>query len=60
MGFSSGSGKLFQVHLAGNNVYDDGIASLEYAVAVLGVPLILVLGHSGCGALKASHGQRNT
>lgn len=52
--FSAGSGELFQVRVAGNNAYDDGIASLEYAVAVLGVPLILVLGHSGCGAVKAA------
>lgn len=52
--FSAGSGELFQVRVAGNNAYDDGIASLEYAVAVLEVPLILVLGHSGCGAVKAA------
>jgi len=52
--FAAGSGELFQVRVAGNNAYDDGIASLEYAVAVLGVPLILVLGHSGCGAVKAA------
>ena len=52
--FSAGSGELFQVRVAGNNAYDDGIASLEYAVAVLGVPLIMVLGHSGCGAVKAA------
>jgi carbonic anhydrase len=54
--FSAGSGELFQVRVAGNSAFDDGIASLEYAVAVLGVPLILVLGHSGCGAVKAAMG----
>ena len=52
--FSAGSGELFQVRVAGNSAFDDGIASLEYAVAVRQVPLILVLGHSGCGAVKAA------
>lgn len=54
--FAAGSGELFQVRVAGNSAYDDGIASLEYAVAVLEVPVILVLGHSGCGAVKAAMG----
>jgi len=54
--FAAGSGELFQVRVAGNSAFDDGIASLEYAVAVLEVPLILVLGHSGCGAVKAAMG----
>jgi carbonic anhydrase len=54
--FASGSGELFQVRSAGNTAFDDGIASLEYAVSVLGVPLVLVLGHSGCGAVKAAMG----
>lgn len=52
--FACGSGDLFQVRNAGNTAFDDGIASLEYAVAVLGTPLVLVLGHSGCGAVKAA------
>ena len=56
--FSAGSGELFQVRVAGNSAFDDGIASLEYAVAVLEVPLILVLGHSGCGAVKAAMGTK--
>ena len=56
--FSAGSGELFQVRVAGNSAFDDGIASLEYAVAVLEVPLILVLGHSGCGAVKAAMGAK--
>ena len=54
--FASGSGELFQVRSAGNTAFDDGIASLEYAVAVLGTPLVLVMGHSGCGAVKAAMG----
>ncbi len=54
--FASGSGELFQVRCAGNTAFDDAIASLEYAVAVLNVPLIMVLGHSNCGAVKAARG----
>lgn len=52
--FACGSGELFQVRTAGNTAADDSVASLEYAVAVLGVPLILVMGHSGCGAVQAA------
>ena len=54
--FTAGSGELFQVRVAGNSAFDDGLASLEYAVAVLEVPVILVLGHSDCGAIKAAMG----
>lgn len=52
--FACGSGELFEVRCAGNTAFDDAIASLEYAVSVLGTPLILVIGHSGCGAVKAA------
>ena len=52
--FASGSGELFEVRCAGNTAFDAGVASLEYAVAELAVPLILVMGHSGCGAVKAA------
>lgn len=52
--FACGSGELFQVRSAGNTAFEDGVASLEYAVSVLGVPLVLVMGHSGCGAVKAA------
>jgi len=54
--FACGSGELFQVRSAGNTAFDDAIASLEYAVAVLEVPLVLVMGHSSCGAVKAAMG----
>lgn len=52
--FACGSGELFQVRSAGNTAFPEAIASLEYAVAVLGVPLVLVMGHSGCGAVQAA------
>ena len=52
--FDSGRGDLFVCRVAGNFADEDMIASLEYAVAVLAVPLILVLGHEGCGAVDAT------
>ena len=52
--FAAGSGELFEVRCAGNTPFAAGIASLEYAVAELQVPLILVLGHGGCGAVTAA------
>ncbi len=50
--FDQGPGDLFVVRLAGNFANDDGLASLEYAVKYLRVPL--VLGHSNCGAVSAA------
>lgn len=55
--FDQGVGDLFVVRVAGNVVNGTGATvkgSIEYAVAELGVPLILVLGHSQCGAVKAA------
>lgn len=52
--FDEGIGDLFVVRVAGNVVDDAVLGSLEYAVEHLGVELILVLGHSGCGAVKAT------
>ncbi len=49
-----GLGDLFVVRVAGNVVGDLEIASIEYAVAHLEVPLIITLGHTECGAVKAS------
>jgi carbonic anhydrase len=46
-------GNLFAAHVAGNSVDSGSQGSLEYAVAVLGVHVIMVLGHSDCGAVKA-------
>ncbi|MDM7951721.1 MAG: carbonic anhydrase [Cyanobium sp. CZS 25K] len=52
--FACGAGELFEVRSAGNTAFAEGIASLEYAVAELAMPLILVMGHSGCGAVTAA------
>src|ERR1700682_2941089 len=52
--FDSGRGDLFVCRVAGNFANAESIASLEYGVAVLGVPLILVLGHDSCGAIEAA------
>ena len=52
--FDQGLGNLFSVRVAGNIVDDASLGSLEYAVQRLGVPLIVVLGHSGCGAVQTA------
>ena len=54
LAFDQGPGDLFVVRLAGNFVNDDAIASMEYAVKFLDVPLIMVLGHTNCGAVSAT------
>jgi carbonic anhydrase len=52
--FDSARGDLFVCRVAGNFANDDTIASMEYAVAILGMPLIMVLGHDACGAIDAT------
>jgi carbonic anhydrase len=52
--FDQTIGHIFVTRVAGNMVTPEIIASLEYAVAVLGVEVVLVLGHTGCGAVKAA------
>ena len=52
--FDQSPGDLFVVRLAGNFLDDDGLASLEYAVKFLGAPLLVVVGHSNCGAVAAA------
>jgi len=52
--FDQSIGRLFVTRVAGNIVTPEIIASIEYAVAELGVGAILVLGHSSCGAVKAA------
>ena len=52
--FDQNLGQLFVVRVAGNIATPDTIASLEYAAAVVGVKLLLVIGHTSCGAVKAA------
>lgn len=52
--FDQGLGDLFVVRNAGQVISESVTGSLEYAVAVLGVPLIVVLGHDECGAVRAA------
>ena len=52
--FDSGRGDLFVCRVAGNFANTETVASMEYAVAVLGTPLIVVLGHDSCGAVGAA------
>jgi carbonic anhydrase len=52
--FDTGRGDIFVCRVAGNFANDDTIASFEYAVSVLGTPLIFVLGHQACGAVDAT------
>lgn len=52
--FDQGFGDLFIVRAAGQVPGPDQVGSLEYAVAHLGVPLVLVLGHTKCGAVTAA------
>lgn len=52
--FDQGPGALFVVRVAGNFINEDGLASLEFGAAILGLKLIVVLGHSSCGAVRAT------
>ncbi|HEY5231126.1 MAG TPA: carbonic anhydrase [Galbitalea sp.] len=52
--FDKGIGDLFVIRNAGQVISESVIGSLEYAVAVLHVPLIVVLGHDSCGAVSAA------
>jgi len=52
--FDQTIGHIFVTRVAGNCVTPEIIASLEYGVAVLGVKVLVVLGHSSCGAVKAA------
>jgi carbonic anhydrase len=52
--FDQSIGHLFVARVAGNIATSEIIASLEYGAAVLGTSVILVLGHGGCGAVKAA------
>src|SRR4030095_3827557 len=52
--FDQAPGDLFVVRVAGNVVNTDLLASIEYGLQFLGAPLIMVLGHSSCGAIDAA------
>lgn len=56
--FDQSIGHLFVVRIAGNIVTPEVTASIEYSGAILGVKLILVLGHAGCGAVRAAIGRQ--
>lgn len=52
--FDQSIGHVFVTRVAGNMVTSEIMASLEYGAAVLGTEVILVMGHAGCGAVKAT------
>ena len=52
--FDESHGDLFVARGAGNYLTTDNVATIEYSVAVLNTPLIMVLGHESCGAVKAA------
>jgi carbonic anhydrase len=52
--FDQSIGDFFSIRVAGNVVNADNLGSLEYAVKVVGVKLIVVLGHTSCGAVKGA------
>ena len=49
--FDTGLGELFVVRVAGNVANTSSIGSIEYAVAHIGCPLLVVMGHQSCGAV---------
>ncbi len=52
--FSAGIGDLFVIRVAGNVIDSHQLGSIEYAAEHLGTGLIVVLGHTGCGAVNAA------
>jgi carbonic anhydrase len=52
--FDQGLGDMFVVRTAGHVIDSAVLGSVEYAVTVLNVPLVVVLGHDSCGAVKAT------
>lgn len=52
--FDQGLGEIFSIRIAGNIVNDDILGSMEYACKVVGTKLIVVLGHTRCGAIKGA------
>jgi len=56
LAFDTGLGELFVLRVAGNVANTSTIASIEYAVAHIGSPVLVVLGHESCGAVTAAVG----
>lgn len=52
--FDQGLGDLFSIRVAGNIVNNDILASIEYAVKYVGSKILVVLGHTECGAIKGA------
>ena len=52
--FDTTPGELFVIRNAGNSAFDEAMASVEYSVSILKTPLLMVMGHSGCGAVTAA------
>jgi carbonic anhydrase len=52
--FNQGLGDLFVIRVAGNIVAPSQVGSVEYAVERFGTALVMVMGHSGCGAVEAT------
>jgi len=52
--FDTTPGELFVIRNAGNSAFDEAMASVEYGVSILKTPLLMVMGHSGCGAVTAA------
>lgn len=57
--FDAGFGDLFVVRNAGNASTSATIGSLDYAIQELGIPLVVVMGHEGCGAVTAAYGPQS-
>ena len=54
--FNAGIGELFVIRVAGNVIDNNQLGSIEYAAGHLGSPLVVVMGHSHCGAVGAAIG----
>lgn len=54
--FMTGLGELFVIRVAGNVIGEHELGSIEYATEHLGCPLVLILGHTHCGAVNAAIG----
>jgi carbonic anhydrase len=52
--FDRGLGDLFVIRTAGHTVGAEVLGSIEYAISILGSPLVVVLGHNSCGAVQAA------